>query len=76
MAAKLFAAVLIAAACGCRMCSDSCDYSPPVAGSPYTAFDTRAGSAFSGEPIVTTPTPPPRPSPDTTPPVTQPPMLP
>ena len=44
MCKKLVASFALLAAGGCRMCSDSCDYSPPVAGSPYDAFHTRAGS--------------------------------
>lgn len=55
MCNKLFAASVLLAAGGCRMCSDSCDYSPPVAGSPYNGFTQRAGSAFNGEVTVTTP---------------------
>jgi len=73
MAKKLFVAVLALAGAGCRMCSSPCDYSPAVAGSPYNGFDQRAGSAFNGEPVVTTPavapapTPPPVPSPQSPP---------
>jgi hypothetical protein len=44
MCKKLVASLTLLAAGGCRMCSDSCDYSPPVAGSPHNAFQTRAGS--------------------------------
>jgi hypothetical protein len=48
MAPKLAAALVIVASCGCRMCSDSCDYSPPVAGSVYGGVNGRAGSAVRG----------------------------
>jgi hypothetical protein len=63
MSAKLIAALLVVAASGCRMCSDSCDYSPPVAGSPYGGANSRAGSAAGGailaaEPIEPQPLPP------------------
>jgi hypothetical protein len=55
MSTKLVAALIVVAASGCRMCSDSCDYSPPVAGSPYGSVHGRAGSAFSGEIYPTVP---------------------
>jgi len=45
-------ALLVVAAGGCRMCSDSCDYSPPVAGSPHNGMTSRAGSVFSGAPLA------------------------
>ena len=76
MAKKLFVALLAITAAGCRMCSNSCDYSPAVAGSPYNGFDQRAGSAFNGEPLnttspvaapVTAPTPPTPPTPQSPP---------
>jgi hypothetical protein len=56
MAKKLFTVLLlVVAAAGCRMCASSCDYSPAVAGSPHNAFTSRAGSAFNGTPVSTTP---------------------
>ncbi|MBA3483340.1 MAG: hypothetical protein H0T51_16145 [Pirellulales bacterium] len=55
MSTKLVAALIVLAASGCRMCSDSCDYSAPVAGSPYGSVHGRAGSAFSGEIYPTVP---------------------
>ena len=55
MSTKLVAALIVVAASGCRMCSDSCDYSAPVAGSPYGSVHGRAGSAFSGEIYPTVP---------------------
>ena len=58
MSKKLVAALAVLAAAGCRMCSDSCDYSPTVAGSPHNAMTSRAGSAFSGAPLATVPPPP------------------
>lgn len=58
MSNRLVAALVVLAAGGCRMCSDSCDYSPPVAGSPHNAYTSRAGSAFSGEPLATVAPPP------------------
>jgi hypothetical protein len=39
----LLVAALFAAA-GCHMCSDCCDYSSPVANSPYAGTGGRAGS--------------------------------
>jgi len=40
-------ALLVIVACGgCRMCSDCCDYLPPVANSQYATQGQRAGSAF------------------------------
>ena len=70
MAPKLAAALVIVASCGCRMCSDSCDYSPPVAGSVYGGANGRAGSAFSGMVPEGRPAPPdvrPESVPDVTP---------
>ena len=63
MCKKLVASLTLLAAGGCRMCSDPCDYSPPVAGSPYDTFHSRAGSvtdasfAFA-EPAAPQPLPP------------------
>lgn len=48
MTNRLAAAILLVAAAGCRMCSDSCDYSSPVADGPYAGTYGRAGSAFNG----------------------------
>ena len=62
MSTKLVAALIVVAASGCRMCSDSCDYSPPVAGSPYGGVHGRAGSAFSGELLSTLPPTPQEPA--------------
>jgi hypothetical protein len=72
MAKKLFVAVLAVAAAGCRMCSNSCDYSPAVAGSPHNAFTSRAGSASYVAPLVTTPPLTPAPVPPTPPTAGQP----
>ncbi|HEX6960407.1 MAG TPA: hypothetical protein VF175_00960 [Lacipirellula sp.] len=71
MSKILVAAVVLLGAGGCRMCSDSCDYSPPVAGSPYNAFTARAGSVTTtavelNQPAAPQPLPP-------APPITQPP---
>ncbi|MAT68978.1 MAG: hypothetical protein CMJ58_05585 [Planctomycetaceae bacterium] len=44
--AAVAACILLAG--GCRMCSDCCDQSPPVADSPYHNPYGRAGSAFTG----------------------------
>jgi hypothetical protein len=60
---KLAASLMLLAAGGCRMCSDSCDYSPPVAGSPHDTFHSRAGSATDvsfafTEPAAPQPLPP------------------
>ncbi|MBX3432656.1 MAG: hypothetical protein KF847_05000 [Pirellulales bacterium] len=44
---------------GCRICSDSCDTSPPVAGSSYSNPYGRSGSAFSGGPVIGTISAPP-----------------
>lgn len=44
--AAVAACILLAS--GCRMCSDCCDYSSPVADSPYHNPYGRAGSAFTG----------------------------
>jgi len=48
--------LLLLASGGCRACSSSCDYLPPVMDGPYAATGERAGSAFAGgagkEPIV------------------------
>ena len=44
------------AAGGCRMCSDCCDYSPPVPGGLPLGLQ-RAGSALSGNLYVEPPTP-------------------
>ncbi len=52
---KILACLVLVSAAGCRMCSSCGDYSPPVAGSPYDAFHTRAGSAFNGSVYPTTP---------------------
>jgi hypothetical protein len=41
-------AALILTAAGCHMCSDCCDYSSPVANSPYAGTGGRAGSNSSG----------------------------
>jgi hypothetical protein len=76
MSTKLIAAILVVAASGCRMCSDSCDYSPPVAGSPYNAFTARAGSAFTGEPVVTSEPPAQRPLSEMAPPLSPTPLTP
>jgi hypothetical protein len=48
MTRKLAALVALVASVGCRMCSDSCDYSSPVADGPYAGTYGRAGSAFTG----------------------------
>jgi hypothetical protein len=70
MTKRLFALLPILALAGCRMCSDSCDYSPPVAGSPYDAIHSRAGSAFNGTVYPTTPPTPQAPGSMTTAPAT------
>ena len=55
MTRKLAAiAACLALAGGCRMCSDCCDYSSPVADSPYHNPYGRAGSAFTGPQSYTT----------------------
>lgn len=52
-----FVAVAAITLCGCRLCSDSCDYSPPVLEAPYAAYHGRVGSAFGNStPIQPTPT--------------------
>lgn len=66
MPTKLIVTALIVAASGCRMCSDSCDYSPPVAGSPYGGMTSRAGSAFSGFPLTSSESLAPQELPETT----------
>lgn len=38
--------LLAVASGGCRMCSDCCDYLPPVANGEYAIPGQRAGSAF------------------------------
>ena len=52
---KLVAALALVSASGCRMCSDSCDYLPPVADASLTGTNGRAGSAFNGLVYPTTP---------------------
>lgn len=47
MSRSLAAALVLVAAGGCRMCSDSCDYSPPVLNGPYAGQIGRAGSAVN-----------------------------
>jgi hypothetical protein len=42
------AALLLVALAGCRMCSDCCDDSPPVADNPYASAYGRAGSLHGG----------------------------
>ena len=80
MSTRLFGAMmLVVAATGCRMCSDSCDYGPTLIGGPYEGVQGRAGSvlneglvdgaaADAAEPVapMLSPTPPPPP------PITQP----
>jgi hypothetical protein len=44
---KLAALTLLAAASGCRMCSDCCDYTAPVAGGPPLGT-ARSGSVLGG----------------------------
>jgi hypothetical protein len=66
---KLFACLVLTAVAGCRMCNSCTDYSPPVAGSPYDAFHTRAGSAFNGSVYPTTPPTPQAPTKAETPPM-------
>lgn len=61
MSRKFFAAILLIAAGGCRMCSDSCDYSPPVINGPHAGHVGRAGSAVNPSKL-TPPTPAGRPA--------------
>ena len=51
----LIGVALLAAAGGCRMCSDCCDYSPPVTEGPYATAYGRAGSVLSGNVVGSTP---------------------
>jgi hypothetical protein len=55
---KLVALALLAVAGGCRMCSDSCDYTSPVAGGSYLGT-RRAGSNLGAAGYATTPPPAP-----------------
>ena len=41
---RLFVGSLILISSGCRMCSDCCDYLPPVLDGPFEAQSMRAGS--------------------------------
>lgn len=59
MTRKLAAALLFVAASGCRLCSDACDYSPPVINGPYAGSVGRAGSVMN--PSNLSPPPPPKP---------------
>jgi hypothetical protein len=58
MASRLLYALVLVASVGCRMCSDSCDYSPPVAGSPHDGLASRAGTV--SETTATLAPPPPQ----------------
>jgi hypothetical protein len=64
MERKFWAAAVLLAAGGCRMCSDACDYSSPVPGGPRSGSLQRAGSAFNGQ-VYNTVAPPPQKSPAT-----------
>lgn len=57
MRKKCLGAVLLLAAAGCRMCSNCCDYSSPLADGPYATVHGRAGSVASGVPVVSEPIP-------------------
>jgi hypothetical protein len=59
MERKFWAAAVLLAAGGCRMCSDACDYSAPVPGGPRSGSLQRAGSAFNGQ-VYNTVDPPPQ----------------
>lgn len=61
MVRGLFAAAVLIAAGGCRMCSDASDYSSPVPGGPRSGSLQRAGSAFNGQVYNTVPPPPQKP---------------
>ncbi|QDT72675.1 hypothetical protein [Lacipirellula limnantheis] len=64
MERTFWAAAVLLAAGGCRMCSDACDYSAPVPGGPRSGSLQRAGSAFNGQ-VYNTVDPPPQKSPAT-----------
>lgn len=61
MVRELFAAAIVIAAGGCRMCSNTGDYSSPVPGGPRSGSLQRAGSAFNGQVYNTVPPPPQKP---------------
>ena len=46
--------LLVLASSGCRMCSDCCDYLPPVLDGPYPPSSARAGT-IANSPLVPAP---------------------
>ena len=62
MERKFWAAAVLLAVGGCRMCSNVGDYSSPVPGGPRSGSLQRAGSAFNGQ-VYNTVDPPPQKAP-------------
>ena len=52
----MLVAGMVLMSCGCNMCSDCCDYLPPVVNGPYPTCHGRAGSrSMAGPPMMVEP---------------------